>query len=126
RVLFRSEGCEHEVGACGEVTHRAGDHNLTRSGLAHHTRRDVHADPAHVGTKELDLAGVDARPYPDLRLGEPVGDLDGALDCPSRSVEGREDAVTGALDEPPAEAVALRVRDAIVAIEQLTPAAIAQ
>jgi hypothetical protein len=29
----------------------------------------MHADPADVGTKELDLARVDARPYPDLRLG---------------------------------------------------------
>jgi hypothetical protein len=83
-------------------------------------------DPAHVLIQELDLAGVDGGADPEPRLGQPGDELDGAANRSRRGVEGREDAVVRALDQPPAEAVDHRVRDAIVAIEQLTPAAISQ
>jgi hypothetical protein len=53
------------------------------------------------------------------RLGQLGDELDGAPDRSRPGVEGREDAVARALDQPPAEAVDHRVRDAIVAIEQL-------
>jgi hypothetical protein len=52
------------------------------------------------------------------RLGQLGDELDGAPDRSRPGVEGREDAVARALDQPPAEAVDHRVRDAIVAIEQ--------
>ena len=84
------------------------------------------ADAADVVISELHLAGVD----PDVRFdAEPLHALDDRLagaDGSRRTVECRERAVAGGLDQPAAELFDRGPHDAVVIVEHVAPPPISQ
>jgi hypothetical protein len=51
---------EARARADDQVTHGAGDEDVTRAGLAEDARGDVYREPPDVGVEQFALAGVDA------------------------------------------------------------------
>jgi hypothetical protein len=61
----------------------------------------VHGDAADVVAAQLDLAGVQAGPEPEVDVAELLAQGDRAGDGPAGAVEGGQDAITGRVDQPP-------------------------
>ena len=110
-----------------EVAHRPGHEDLLAVGQRRDARSDVDRDPREIVAAPLALAGVDARRAPRGR-GPPRASAmsSRAPDRARRAVERREEPVAGRLD---LVAAVLRERladRAVVLIEQLTPAPVAE
>src|SRR4051794_9839857 len=90
------------------------------------TRSGVHGDPRHLAVDELALARVEAGANIDAELPNAVDDRPRAADRPRRAVEGSEEAVSRGVDLAAARACELPADDGVVALEQFSPAAVAQ
>ena len=95
-----------------------------RQGL--HPGGGVHRDAADVVAAELDLAGVGAGPDLDAERAEGGDDLDGAANGAGGPVEGGDEAVTGRVDLPTAEAGQLASHHGVVGVEERAPALVAE
>src|SRR5215218_9657173 len=93
---------QRDTGAYYQVTDRPGHQDLARAGGGHDPGAQVHGDPAHVVVPQVDLTGV--QPRPDLNAAGPqlCPQRQGAADAATRPAKDRQDAVAGALDQPPA------------------------
>ena len=89
-------------------------------------RRDVDGDPGDVVAASFNLTGVQADAYVHAELARAVADGEPTLNRPRRTVEGGEDAVTGCLDVPTAEAMNLALGHAVVVVEQFAPTMISR
>ena len=86
----------------------------------------MHGDAADVAVAELALAGVEARANRDPQGPYLVADCSCAVDAPSGSVEGGENAVPGALHRLTTVAIYLAADESVVLIEQISPAPVAE
>src|SRR5262249_7758392 len=94
---------EPQARACDEVLHGAGYQDLVRRGERRDARADVHRDSDDALARELALAGVQPRAQLEAHRAHALAHGDGAADGARRTVEGREEAVTGAVDLAAAE-----------------------
>src|SRR5215218_4140301 len=116
---------EADSGPDHEILHRAGDEHLVRPSAMHHPRSDVHCEAAEVAIHHLELARVQSGAHLQPQRAHRLGHRGGAADRPRRSVEGREEAVAGALDLPAAMALERLPEQRVVALQQETPAPVA-
>ena len=92
---------ERDLRAHSEVAHRRRRHDGAGPGSRENARRDVDSDTGHVRPDHLDLARVDPRPNLDAELGSRLHDGECARYGPSRTIEGREEAIAGRVDLAP-------------------------
>jgi hypothetical protein len=92
-----------DAGPGHQIVHGPGDQDFSGCCGGHDAGGDVHPDAAHVAVAQLDSAGVQPRPDFDSQPTQVLGECDRAADRPYRAVEGGQDPVAGALDQPPAE-----------------------
>ena len=81
---------EGDVRAGHEVTHGSGHHDLRRLRLAYDARGDVHADPGHVPSLQIDLTGVHSRADVETHAAELGAKRMGETDRLLRGLEHRE------------------------------------
>src|SRR5207247_6552789 len=86
----------------------------------------VHCHAGDFVVHEFALARVQAGTYFESQLRHRLNDCAGASDRPCRAVEGGEEAITGGVHLPAAEARELAPDNRVVVPEQLTPGAIAK
>ena len=91
-----------------------------------HPRGDVDGDPADVAVGELDLAGVQPGSYFEPEGPDACGDVRGAPDGASRTVEGRYEPVTCGCDLPSTETTDALANEHVVPVEKLAPAAVSE
>lgn len=75
----------------------------------------------HIVCRDLDLAGMEARPDVEVDARGPGRDLPRRLDRPAWPIEGGEDAVSGRLDDPATATLDGRPDQPIMSPEQLAP-----
>jgi hypothetical protein len=86
----------------------------------------VHGDSADIPVSKLALAGVESRTDLDAQRAHLLADRACAVDAPCRPVEGREDAVARGFYLPTAVPVELTPDEAVVLLEQIAPASVAE
>ena len=91
-----------------------------------HAGGDVDGDAADIAVEQLAFTSVKAGTDLQPELGKSVADRGGAADPARWAIEGREEAVPGALDLAAAEALELSADDSVVALEQVVPAPVAE
>jgi hypothetical protein len=74
---------------------------------------------------ELDLASVKADPYLKAERRNGVAHRTSGLDCSPGSVEDGEEAITGGVDLPTAEAFQLATDGRVVSVEDVAPSSVA-
>src|SRR5215207_1581679 len=117
---------EDDPRARDEVAHRARDEDLVGRGESGDAGPDAERDPGEVLAVALDLPGVEPRAHGEAEAPQPAADRRGAADPAARALEGRQEAVAGRVDLVAAEALELVAHEAMVGVEQVPPAAVAQ
>src|SRR5215470_14486274 len=112
---------EADAGTGDEILHGVGDEDLARTRERGDPGADVNSDAADFLADDLALARVEPRAYLDAEGPHALADRLGAANGAGRTIEGREEAVTGGVDFAPAEARELATREGVVAVEQLVP-----
>src|SRR5687767_3852751 len=105
---------ERKPGAGDEVYYRARHEHFTRSCQILHPAPDVNGDARHVVSGQLDLARVHAGPHVEPELAHAVDDRARATHGPGRSVEGREETISGRVDLPSTLSFKLLSNDPLV------------
>ena len=100
-----------------EILDGAGDEHFACTGQPAYARGDMNGDTADIAVEQLAFASVKTRTDLQPELGKSVADRGGAADAARWAVEGREEAVTGALDLASAEALEFSADDSVVAFE---------
>ena len=85
---------EVEAGTGDEHRDRWRDQDLTRTCGRHDSGGNMNADASDTAVKDLHLAGVNSGSNRDPKRAQGVGERPGAADRPTRTVEGRKNAVT--------------------------------
>ena len=124
--LVRSSIGEPDAASGRGILSGRGNQDLTASGGLHHTRGDVDRRTANIVTTALDVPDMDPRMHihtegPDCR-----DKSDGTSDGVGGRPKGGEQPVAHVLDQPTAESRDLLGANALVLVQQLTPATVAE
>ena len=84
----------------------------------------MHSHAPYVVTAELNLARVDTCAYLEAETGEGIPHDYRAADGAGRTIEGRQQPIAGALDQPSPEAFHFFAGDGVVNIEKTPPFAV--
>ena len=117
---------ERDARTSYEVFDGGGDEDLPGCSESRDSRTDVHGHAGDVLAADLELTGVESSADVDAQSSEGVANGDGAVDGSSRSVEGGHEFISDRVDFLAAEALQLAAHGPVVAVEDLTPLAVAQ
>lgn len=79
---------------------RPGHEDLSWAGKGLDPEGDVHRNAGYIGTGHVALAGVKSHPNLQAQPADTFPNPTGALERPSRRVEGGQEAISGRLDRP--------------------------
>src|SRR5829696_1600290 len=116
---------EVDVGSVDEISHRARDKHLARTGEGGNPGADVHGDARQVVPAQLALTTVNAGPDLEPEVTGADRDRPGAVDRTSRSVEGGQEPVAGCVHLVTAVAAELAPDCCVVPVEEVVPAPVA-
>ena len=91
-----------------------------------HARADVDGDTGDLAVNDLALTGVQAGAYFEAELADGVDDRAGAADRTRGPVERGEEAVSCGVDLATAKPGELAAHEGVMALEQLSPGAVAE
>src|SRR6202790_5172587 len=122
---MRSAFGEFQSGACHEIGYDSRYQNFARAGLRHHPRGRVNRYAADITTPDLDFTSVKtcAQRQTDLQGGG--AERQGTSHCASGSIECRQNAVAGILDQDSTVLLDHPLRELIVTVQQPAPTLIA-
>ena len=123
---MRAAIVEGDARAGHEVAHRPAHERLARAGERGDPRGDVDRHAAHVVAEQLRLARVHAGADLDAEPAHGARDRGGAPDRARRTVEHGEEPVAHRLDLATAVVGELLAHDAVVLVQELAPAAVAE
>src|SRR5215218_3613679 len=115
-----------DAGAGDQVPDGPRDQHLAGAGGGHDAGPDVDGDAADVVAAQVELADVDPGPDVQPDLAQLPAEGQGAADGPAGPVEDGQDAVAGALDQPPPLLGDQPPGQLVVDVQQLPPAAVAE
>ncbi len=116
---------ESDAGSINEVLNSVRHQDLPRGRRSSDSGRDMDCDPTDVVTAPNTLTGVQPATNVNTQLSYALGKRRGAQNGPSGTIEGRQYAVAGVLDESPLERSDLGTCYLVVACQQLAPTLIA-
>lgn len=117
---------EAQPGARYQVLHGTGHQDLARTRERGDSGADVNGNAAHLIPHDLALAGMEPGADVDPERPDVVGDRAGAADTARRTVEGRQEAVTGRVDFTAPEPLEITPDNGVMAVQQVAPAAVAE
>src|SRR5688572_15660093 len=109
-----------------QVFDRVGHQDLAALRQSGHARANVDGDPTQLGANHFALAGVDTGTNVEAKPSDALGHGARSADRTRRTVEGRQEAVTGGVDLASAIPRELAADDVVVRPEEVGPAAIAE
>src|SRR5579863_571036 len=112
---------ERNARSSHERRHRAGHQHLAGTGQGRHPGADVNGHPGYVVASDLDLTCVDTGPHVNVEGLQRLPDGHGALDRPTRTVEGGYEAVAHRLYLATPIPLELRAHALVVAIKEIPP-----